>query len=193
MDFLEYTKLINQGLDSVDPNKYGEASSQLDLCMFHNNTICIFGNGGSAAIADHFVTDFVKGVRHDTKKLTSAVSLSSNASLLTAIANDYGYDEIFSKQIEYENTDPNTDLLAIAVSSSGNSPNILKALETTIKLGIPSIALVGFDGGKVLRNNMAETIIHVAVDNYGVVEDCHMMILHSLVQNILNVTYRFPK
>ena len=180
MDFLEYKKLINQGLDSVDPNKYGEASSQLDLCMFYNNTICIFGNGGSAAIADHFVTDFVKGVRHDTKKLTSAISLSSNASLLTAIANDYGYDEIFSKQIEYENT----DLLAIAVSSSGNSPNILKALETTIKLGIPSIALVGFDGGKVLRNNMAETIIHVAVDNYGVVEDCHMMILHSLVQNI---------
>lgn len=140
----------------------------------------IFGNGGSAAIANHWVCDFMKGVNEDTDRKVKATSLSSNIPLITAIANDLGYDQIFSKQLEY--LQPTRDDVVIAISASGNSKNIIRALEKANELGVHTIALTGFYGG--IASAIANTNVHVPVYNYGIVEDIHMMILHAISQRI---------
>jgi len=173
MDYI--IKLFEAAMDVNQP-KIDEAYS---LLLKNMDNVVIFGNGGSAAIADHFCADFVKGVRSDTDLKPKCTSLASNGPLLTALANDMDYGNIFQNQISYHRPS-----LAIAVSSSGSSTNITRGLEFANFIGAKTIALVGFDGGKVLKENMADVVIHVNSNNYGIVEDSHMMILHSLVQKI---------
>jgi phosphoheptose isomerase len=160
----------------IDQTKVDEA---YDLLLNNMSNVVIFGNGGSAAVADHFCCDFVKGVWSDTNLLSKCTSLVSNGPLLTALANDSKYASVFSAQIVYHKP-----TLAIAVSSSGNSTNIIDGLTTAKTFGAKTIALVGFDGGQVLQHEMADVIIHVKADNYGIVEDTHMMILHALTQKM---------
>jgi len=173
MDYI--IKLFEVAMDVNQP-KIDEAYS---LLLKNMDNVVIFGNGGSAAIADHFCADFVKGVRSDTDLKPKCTSLTSNGPLLTALANDMSYLNIFQDQISYHRPS-----LAIAVSSSGNSTNITRGLEFANFIGAKTIALVGFDGGKVLEDHLADVVIHVDANNYGIVEDTHMMILHSLVQKI---------
>jgi len=173
MDYI--IKLFEVAMDVNQP-KIDEAYS---LLLKNMDNVVIFGNGGSAAIADHFCADFVKGVRSDTDLKPKCTSLTSNGPLLTALANDMDYGNIFQDQISYHRPS-----LSIAVSSSGNSTNVTRGLEFANFIGSKTIALVGFDGGKVLKENMADVVIHVNSNNYGIVEDSHMMILHSLVQKI---------
>jgi phosphoheptose isomerase len=174
--FCNYAINLYSAAIRVDPRKIDEAYS---LLLKNMQNVVIFGNGGSAAIADHFCADFVKGVRSDTDLKPKCTSLASNGPILTALANDFSYEEIFSKQIEYYQPS-----LAIAVSSSGNSKNIIRGLGVAHFMEVKTIALVGFDGGQVLSENLADVTIHVNAENYGIVEDTHMMILHSLVQKI---------
>lgn len=169
------TKLYSSAM-LIDDFKVNDA---YDLLLNNMQNVVIFGNGGSAAIADHFCCDFVKGVRGDTNLLPKCTSLVSNGPLLTALANDTRYNNIFSSQISYHQP-----TLAIAVSSSGNSMNILEGLAAAKYHGAKTIALVGFDGGKVLSENLANVIIHIKSNNYGIVEDSHMMVLHALVQKM---------
>jgi phosphoheptose isomerase len=173
MDYI--IKLFEVAMDVNQP-KIDEAYG---LLLRNMDNVVIFGNGGSAAIADHFCADFVKGVRSDTDLKPKCTSLTSNGPLLTALANDMDYGNIFQDQISYHRPS-----LAIAVSSSGNSTNVTRGLEFANFIGAKTIALVGFDGGKVLKENMADVVIHVNSNNYGIVEDSHMMILHSLAQKI---------
>jgi len=168
-------KLFEVAMDVNQP-KIDEAYS---LLLRNMDNVVIFGNGGSAAIADHFCADFVKGVRSDTDLKPKCTSLTSNGPLLTALANDMSYLDIFQNQISYHRPS-----LAIAVSSSGNSTNITRGLEFANFIGAKTIALVGFDGGKILKDHLADVVIHINSNNYGIVEDTHMMILHSLVQKI---------
>jgi phosphoheptose isomerase len=184
-DYFNYlTKLYSASM-LVDQRKINEA---YDLLLNNMSNVAIMGNGGSAAVADHFCCDFVKGIRYDTNLRPRCTSLVSNGPVLTAIANDYSYNFIFSRQIEY--VEPS---LVIAVSSSGNSRNIVEGLLTARSLGIKTIALVGFDGGTVLKQELADVVIHINTDNYGIIEDCHMMILHSLVQKIRTEFATDPK
>jgi phosphoheptose isomerase len=97
---------------------------------------------------------------------------------ITAIGNDLGFNKIFSKQLEFSNAD--SDDLLVIVSSSGNSPNILNILEFASTIGMESIALIGFDGGRA--KDLADIVVHVNSSNYGVVEDCHQIIMHSWAQ-----------
>jgi len=174
--FCDYITTAYSRLMLLDQKKIDEA---YDLLLNNMSNVVIFGNGGSAAIADHFCCDFVKGIRNDTNLKPKCISLASNGPVVSALANDYSYEDIFSKQIYYY--EPS---LAIAVSSSGNSSNIVMGLTAARSNGIKTIALVGFSGGEVLSSNLADVIIHVNSNNYGIVEDAHMTILHSLVQNI---------
>jgi phosphoheptose isomerase len=169
------TKLYSSAM-LIDDSKVNDA---YDLLLNNMQNVVIFGNGGSAAIADHFCCDFVKGVRGDTNLLPKCTSLVSNGPLLTALANDTRYNNIFGSQISYHQPS-----LAIAVSSSGNSMNILEGLAAAKYQGAKTIALVGFDGGKVLSEDLANVIIHIKSNNYGIVEDSHMMVLHALVQKM---------
>jgi phosphoheptose isomerase len=122
----------------------------------------------------------MKGINQDTDMTASAISLASNGPLVTAIANDIGYEHIFDRQLVYHR--PMFGDVVLAISASGNSKNILNGLYRARKLGIHTIALTGFTGGEAAR--IADISVHVPSSNYGVVEDCHMMILHAISQRI---------
>ena len=141
-------------------------------------TIYVAGNGGSAAIADHLVCDVCKGVGHNSDLTPRVVSLVSNVPMLTAIGNDIGYDQTFSYY--FDKLTNNAEDLLIAISSSGNSPNILRLLEKAEDIGVRSVALVGFNGGAALK--LADIAIHIEAYNYGIVEDMHQAIMHLVSQ-----------
>jgi phosphoheptose isomerase len=139
----------------------------------------VAGNGGSAAIADHLLCDWVKGTYTPSQPAIYVHSLVSNAALLTAVANDFSYEESFARQLEMQGQPG--DLLC-TISSSGNSPNILAVMRRASALGIKTIAFTGFSGGEASR--MADISIHVAANNYGVVEDCHQSLMHNIAQYV---------
>ena len=137
------------------------------------------GNGGSASIANHLQCDHVKGIRTATDLAPRVMSLSTNVELLSAIANDMGYENVFVYQLQSQ-ARPGDAL--IAVSSSGRSPNIVNALTWARDHGLRTIALTGFGGGAA--RTVAEVAIHVDCTNYGIVEDLHQGIMHALAQYI---------
>jgi len=135
------------------------------------------GNGGSASIANHLVCDHVKGVRTNTDLTPRVISLSNNMELITAIANDIGYEDVFTYQLQSQAT---VGDVLIAISSSGRSPNIVGALTWARDHGLRTIAITGFDGGDARK--VAEVAIHADCDNYGVIEDLHQAVMHALAQ-----------
>jgi len=146
------------------------------------NTIFICGNGGSAAIANHFECDHKKILFEGTKNLNpKIISLCANNPLITAIANDFSYEEIFLKQLQY--LAKKGDIL-ITISSSGKSKNIIKALKWSNKNNIRTISFTGFDGGKAKR--ISKYNIHCNSNNYGVIEDIHQGLMHIFCQFLRN-------
>ena len=176
-----YTSGISEALSKIDRASVSQAHRIILQYAQEQAPIYVFGNGGSASLSEHFSCDHTKGVRHDTELRSNIISLASNMALITAIANDYSYDEIFSKQIE---AFPNNRGLAIAISASGSSKNIVKGLRAAGQKGLETMAFVGFDGGYVMDYEMADYVIHVPSDNYGIVEDCHQILMHSIAQSI---------
>ena len=137
------------------------------------------GNGGSAAIANHLACDCMKGVQAGTALKPRVHSLSANVALISAIANDIGVEEMFSYQLR---TVAQPGDVLVAISSSGASPNILRALETAASLGVKTVAFTGFDGGEASR--IADVSIHVPAANYGVAEDLHQSLMHVIAQYV---------
>jgi phosphoheptose isomerase len=135
------------------------------------------GNGGSAAIANHLVCDCMKGVRTGSWLKPKVVSLSATVELITAIVNDIGPAEMFAHQLS-SLASPG-DVL-IAISSSGASPNIIRALEMARAMKLTTIAMTGFSGGEAAR--LADITLHVDAQNYGVVEDVHQSLMHIMAQ-----------
>jgi D-sedoheptulose 7-phosphate isomerase len=176
----EYQKMLNDALDSFDHELFYTIRNNLIGFAEENMPVLAMGNGGSSDIADHWACDHTKGVNCDTLLFANVRNLSCNMSLVTAIGNDLGYDQIFSKQIEWVQD----HAAVIAISSSGSSPNIVNGLRTANAKGYPTIAFVGFDGGIIVKEDLADFIIHVKSNNYGVVEDCHQIIMHTLAQDI---------
>lgn len=177
--FEVYREQINKALAGIRSESYERAYETINHAGKIGASIFCCGNGGSASIAEHFCCDHSKGVHMDTKTLRpNIVSLASNMAVITAIGNDIGYASIFSKQLEFSSAS-DSDILVV-VSSSGNSPNIINALDVANDRGMLSIALVGFDGGRAAEK--ADIVVHVNSDNYGIVEDCHQMIMHSWAQ-----------
>ena len=137
------------------------------------------GNGGSASIANHLQCDHTKNVGKSTDLLPRVMSLSVNVEVLTAIANDHGYENVFTHQLRSQSRPG--DVL-VAVSSSGRSANIVTALGWARDHGLRTISLTGFDGGEA--RTIADVSIHVNGTNYGVIEDLHQAIMHALAQFI---------
>ena len=145
-------------------------------------TIWVAGNGGSAAIADHTVCDMTKGTYTDGAQPIRCVSLASNGPLLTAIANDIRYDQVFRHQLVLCLQPQDAVML---VSSSGNSPNVVEACRYAKERGVPTIAFVGFTGGELGR--LADHVVWIQMDNYGIVEDAHQSVMHVLTQYMKRV------
>ena len=144
------------------------------------NKIAIIGNGGSAAIASHFAVDLIKSGNIRSSPI-KAFSLTDNSALLTATANDYKYDEVFSWQLK-EIANPG-DLL-FAISSSGNSTNILNAIQCAKELNVHSISLTGFDGGKAAAMADIALVAKSEIGNYGPVEDVHSIVCHYISRQV---------
>jgi D-sedoheptulose 7-phosphate isomerase/D-glycero-D-manno-heptose 1,7-bisphosphate phosphatase len=177
--FGDYREVLDAAASTIDATEV-ERAARLILDA-HLRGSCVFscGNGGSAAIANHLQCDHLKGVSTDTDLSPRVVSLASNVELITAVANDIGYDDVFAYQIRAQGR-PGDVLLA--VSSSGRSPNIVRALHDAHRGSVSTIALTGFDGGEAHR--IADVHIHVGSTNYGIVEDLHQAIMHALAQYI---------
>ena len=179
-DFLAgYRNEIQKGFESIDPEELEEIVNVLDKAIKNENTIFTCGNGGSSAISEHFVCDFLKGTATGTDIQPIIYSLSSNTPTLTAVANDIGYEDIFSFQLERYGKD---DDILLCVSSSGNSPNIIKAIQMAKKKNIKTISFVGFVGGEA--KNISDQCIHIPNKNYGIVEDLHHSLMHLIAQYI---------
>jgi D-sedoheptulose 7-phosphate isomerase len=170
---------IQKGFKSIDLVNLAKVVDVLNNAIKRNSTIYTCGNGGSSSIAEHFVCDFLKGTATNTTVQPIIHSLSSCTPTVTAVANDISYDDIFSFQLEKYGNDG--DIL-LCVSSSGNSPNILKALSAARKKNIESISLVGFSGGET--KHLSDNCIHIPIENYGIVEDVHHSLMHMLAQYI---------
>lgn len=179
--FNDYVLDLRNALDTIDRRQIEKATDMLVEASRLKHPVLVFGNGGSASLSEHFSCDHTKGVRHNTNLLPNVMSLASNMSLVTALANDYSYDEIFEKQIEYFQSE---HCVAVGISASGNSPNVLYGLRKAREKNYSTIAFVGFDGGSVVDYERADVIIHVKSKNYGIVEDCHQILMHSISQQI---------
>jgi phosphoheptose isomerase len=177
--FDAYTDEAARAASSIDSAALHGAAAILLDAYTRRAGVFSCGNGGSAGIANHLQCDHMKGVRTATDLTPRVVSLSTNIELLTAIANDIAYEEVFTYQLQ-SHSEPG-DVL-IAVSSSGRSANIVRALTWARDNGLRTIALTGFEGGHAKA--VADVAIHVHATNYGIVEDLHQGIMHALAQYI---------
>ncbi len=171
--FAEYAK--NAG--SVDRDLLAQAAAMLAAAYTSGANVYCCGNGGSAAIANHLVCDHQKGIQADTDIKPRVHSLSANIEIITAIANDMSYDEVFVYQLQ--SMAQAGDVL-ITVSSSGDSENVVRAVQWACDNGLDVIAMTGFDGGR--SGKLATINLHVTGDNYGVIEDVHQSLMHIFAQ-----------
>ena len=175
----DYASGIAKALSSVRPGEIERAATAMKRAVQADRLIFTCGNGGSAAIANHLTCDCSKGVATNTTLRPRVVSLSSTVELITAIANDMSYPEVFAYQLK--NAARPGDVL-ITISSSGDSENIVRALDWAGENGMTTIAMSGFSGGRSAQ--MADISLHVAADNYGIVEDVHQSLMHILAQYV---------
>lgn len=154
-------------------------AAQIDKIRSEKGRVFLCGNGGSAANANHWANDLIYGAAKGGRGGVRAHSLSANTSVLMCLANDTGYENIFSGQLEVL-ASPG-DIL-VALSGSGNSPNILRSLEAGNRLGMQTWAIVGFDGGKAL--GLAKHAIHFPIDDMQIAEDLQMVVCHLVTKQL---------
>lgn len=169
-----YFKYLSEVLDKVSLTEIRIFIESLLNARENDSRIFFIGNGGSAATASHFANDLAFGV-DNYKKPFRVISLADNVAVLTALGNDYGYKEIFIRQLKIQAK--KNDVL-VGISASGNSQNLISAFEFANKNKIKTIAITAFDGGKL--KEIASEGIHVPTQNkeYGPAEDVHMIIDH---------------
>jgi len=173
----DYASCLADAVASVDRRRITDANKVIGRAYEEGRTVFVAGNGGSAAIASSFVCDHEKLIQTDTALRPILVSLVDNVPMITAISNDISYDDIFVYQLRIKCTDK--DLL-ILISSSGNSPNVVKAAKWAKDNGVTIVGFTGFDGGKLAE--LSDVNIHVNSSNYGLVEDVHQGLMHATAQ-----------
>jgi len=175
--YLDYLKEIIDKVDLAEIRKFVEVILNAREV---GSTVFFIGNGGSAATSSHFVNDLAIGT-NEYKKPFKIVSLNDNIPILTALGNDFGYEEIFIRQLKVYAK--KGDIL-VGISASGNSPNLIRAFEYASSSGIKTVALTAFDGGEM--KNIADYGVHIptGLKEYGPAEDMHMVLDH-LIGNYL--------
>jgi len=171
----EYIDKLEQGLRSIDPAAIAEVAETLERARAEQRTIFIIGNGGSAATASHMANDLQKLASQGKPLAYRAIALTDNVPLITAWANDADYEEVFTRQL---GALAQAGDLLIAITGSGNSKNIVHAVEWAQGANLTTIALLGFDGGIV--KELADHALLFAEDHYGRVEDAHMILEHMI-------------
>lgn len=180
---MDFTKEITAYLEdeiktlrALDKDALNEALNLLVEAYENGNVVYVFGNGGSGATASHFQNDFNKGISEHTRKKFNFLCLNDNVATMMAIANDISYDEIFRFQLRGR---LKAGDLILAISGSGNSPNVLNAVEYARELGNKVIGLTGFQGGKL--KTLSDVSLHAPVDSMQITEDIHLIFNHLLM------------
>lgn len=175
----EYLNQFKETLESLDLVDLNNIIDSLLKAYTEDKQVFIMGNGGSAVLASHFACDLSKGtlndVYDDEEKRFRVLSLTDNIALMTAYSNDLGYEHVFSQQLKNL---VNTADVVIGISSSGNSKNVINAINLAKKNKATTIALLGFDGGKL--RDLVDFKILVNNNNYGMVEDVHSALQHMI-------------
>ncbi len=175
-DIRTYLETEREVLANLDEREISNVMNVLEQTRLEGNRVFICGNGGSAATASHFTCDFNKGISYSQKVKYNLECLNDNVPMMMAIANDIGYEDIFSEPLK--NKMHKEDVL-LAISGSGNSKNVVKAVEYAKSIGATTIGLVGYDGGVIKQ--MVDHCIHVNVNNMQIVEDVHMTMDHVMM------------
>jgi D-sedoheptulose 7-phosphate isomerase len=171
----EYFQFVSNALAQVDQEPIARIIHILNEARLKKKHIFILGNGGSSATASHIVNDLLKSTARPDMPHMRVICLADNTPTLTAYANDVAYEAIFSEQL-VALADPG-DVL-VALSGSGNSPNVLRAMEKAKLLELTRIGLTGFDGGRL--KDQCDVSVVVSSNSMQVIEDVHMVILHSI-------------
>jgi D-sedoheptulose 7-phosphate isomerase len=185
LDFDQYFKRLQAELDRLDPAEVTGLADAIYRAWQSKQFVFIFGNGGSATTASHLAEDLGKGslreadLGDETKKRLKVLSLTDNVGWLTAVGNDCGYDQIFVQQLM--NYGQPGDL-AIGISGSGNSPNVLGAVDWANRHGLSTFGMTGFEGGKLKQIQQAG--LHVPLDDMGMVESIHGCVIHWVVDDL---------
>jgi D-sedoheptulose 7-phosphate isomerase len=165
---------VKERLAGEAPQLIADAAQMIIASMQSGGKLIVFGNGGSAADAQHFSAELVGRYRQDRQALP-AIALTTDSSALTSISNDYGFDTVFSRQLEAIGKPGD---VALAISTSGNSPNVLSAASLAKKMGISTIALTGKSGGKLRA--LVDICLTVPSDSTPRIQESHSLIIHIL-------------
>jgi D-sedoheptulose 7-phosphate isomerase len=172
-----YAEKLSRALSLSAMEEIAVLGQALRECWKHGRTVYLCGNGGSAGNAMHLANDFLYGAGVTNGGGLKVEALSANASVLTSLANDLGYDEVFAEQVRIK---ANAGDLLIALSGSGNSANIIKALEMGQAKGMKTFAILGYSGGRC--KEIAQHAIHFAVDDMQIAEDLQLIAGHICMQ-----------
>ncbi|MFC2162571.1 SIS domain-containing protein [Candidatus Altiarchaeota archaeon] len=175
----EYLDGLKTVLDDIDVEGIDKLISVLVQAYENEKQVFMFGNGGSGSTASHLACDLNKGCCHGLKKRFKVMCLNDSIPTILAYANDVGYDAVFIEQLK---NFMKADDVVIGFSGSGNSQNVINAIEHARKNGAYTIGLSGYDGGKLAKN--VDLSIHVAVDDMQKAEDAHFIICHIIMQAI---------
>ena len=184
----DYREQVLRAAQTIDPALVEAAIEEFRRARDDDRQIFVFGNGGSASTASHFVTDVVKSASLDKPKRFRIFALTDTVSTITAYANDLHFEYVFVEQLK--NYARPGDLI-VAITGSGNSRNVIRALEYATALGCRRIALTGRDGGKT--GVLADIHINVAEPHMGRIEDCHMMICHMIAYAFVDAEEAAPQ
>jgi len=180
-----FLKRVGEELARIDPSEIQTLAERIHECYLAGRFVFVIGNGGSGSNASHLCEDLGKGTLKreyfddDTKKRLKILSLTDNTPYILAWGNDEGFDRVFLEQLK--NLASEGDLL-IAISGSGNSPNILRAVEWANKRGMRTYGCTGFTGGKL--RSLAQEGLHVPLDDMGIVESIHLTAFHWVVDDL---------
>lgn len=164
-----YRDLEIEKWKELDLDAISNIAAALEKAERDGKQVFVMGNGGSAATASHIATDWSKTAERVGQPLIRCISLNDNVPFMTAIANDLGYDQVFSRQLQNL---LNPGDLVVIITGSGNSANVLKAAEYAKEKGAVTVGMTGFSGGKLRK--MVDLCLHIDSDQYGVIEDLHM-------------------
>jgi len=178
MDFTEYKNNLFSTIEALNQNEIEKFMEMLLDAYKNDKFVFVIGNGGSAANASHLAQDLAKGTRHSPEQLKrlKALSLTDNLPFVTAQGNDEGFDSIFEQQLR---TFASPGDLLISISGSGNSPNIIKAVEWANKNGLHTVGITGFDGGKLKK--LSHHSVNAALNDMCTSESVHSIIFHYVI------------
>ena len=176
-DISAYFNRLKETIDKINVDDLNEVMNVLEQAREEGHQVFVMGNGGSAATASHYVCDFNKGISYGKEKMYKMICLNDNVPTMMAYANDIAYDEVFVGPLRnfFQPGD-----VVIGISGSGNSGNVVKALEWATAHGAKTIGLTGYDGGKVKQ--LAQYNVHIPINDMQITEDLHMVLDHCMMK-----------